>query len=41
MPVYLRVYYIRKLSKMFADEKKQHEKQMRQIKSKSPKKGRR
>jgi hypothetical protein len=41
MPVYLRTFYLRKLQKMFDDQKKQHEKQMKQIKNKSSKIGRR
>ena len=35
MPVYLRTFYIRKMSKMFKDQKTEHEKAMKQASSKS------
>ena len=37
MPVYLRQFYIQKLNKMFTDQKKEAEKQMKTIKSSMPK----
>ena len=37
MPVYLRSFYIGKLNKMFSDQKEDHEKQMKTIRSKMPK----
>ena len=44
MPIYLRTFYILKMSKMFSDQKKEHEKAMRQQKARSkssrPAKGR-
>ena len=44
MPIYLRTFYILKMSKMFSDQKKEHEKAMRQQKARSnssrPSKGR-
>ena len=47
MPVYLRIFYIKRLQKLFDKQKKEHDKAMRQAKSKSsgrskpPKMGRR
>ena len=41
MPVYLRTFYIRKLQKMFDDQKKQHEKEMKKVSARTPKIGRR
>ena len=35
MPVYLRTFYIRKMSKMFSDQKKEHETAMRKQKARS------
>ena len=35
MPVYLRTFYIRKMSKMFSDQKKEHEKAMKKQKARS------
>ena len=44
MPIYLRTFYILKMSRMFSDQKKEHEKAMRQQKARSkssrPSKGR-
>ena len=33
MPVYLRTFYILKMSKMFKDQKKQHDKQLKKSQS--------
>jgi hypothetical protein len=33
MPIYLRTFYIRKMSKMFSDQKKEHETAMRKQKA--------
>lgn len=38
MPVYLRVFYIRKLSKLFDTRRKEEEKQAKAIKSRMPRK---
>ena len=35
MPVYLRGFYLRKMSKMFKDQKTEHEKAMKQASSRS------
>ena len=37
MPVYLRTFYVQKLNKMFTDQKKEAEKQMKTVKSSMPK----
>lgn len=38
MPVYLRVFYIRKLAKLFETRRKEEEKQAKAIKSRMPRK---
>ena len=38
MPVYLRHFYVRKIQHIYSEEKKAHEKSMREAKSKQPKK---
>jgi hypothetical protein len=38
MPVYLRVFYIRKLTKLFETRRKEEEKQAKAIKSRMPRK---
>jgi len=35
MPIYIRTFYIRKMSKMFKDQKTEHEKAMKQAQSRS------
>ena len=35
MPIYLRTFYIRKMSKMFSDQKKEHETAMKKQKARS------
>ena len=35
MPVYLRTFYILKMSKMFKDQKKEHDKQLKKAHSRS------
>jgi hypothetical protein len=35
MPVYMRLYYIRKLNKLFEDQNKEQEKAMKKMQSKS------
>ena len=35
MPIYIRTFYIRKMSKMFKDQKAEHEKAMKQAQSRS------
>ena len=35
MPVYLRIFYIKKLSKLFKTQKEEHEKAMKKAKSQS------
>ncbi len=38
MPIYLRHFYVRKIQHIYAEEKKAHEKAMRDAKSKQSKK---
>jgi hypothetical protein len=39
MPVYLRTFYILKMSKMFKDQKKEHDKQIKKAQSRSKRSG--